>query len=157
VDPHRATGDPHVDATCAGWLTAGCYRFHTQTPQRFRILPSDSSPVKPCPKDCNGKGRCDYTTGTCRCPAGTTGADCGERLRRGCSSWFSKPGEPRNHGPKSWLDRGWTAARCDGECDEDTGQCFCPSYTKYGRVSAPDDAPPGTPPLRHGRIMVRGL
>jgi hypothetical protein len=76
-------------------------------------------------------GRCDFLSGTCRCPAGAKGADCSETHLRGCGNgWAWSPEFPQNLGPKNWEETGWTASRCDGECEPEAGLCYCPAYTK---------------------------
>ena len=40
----------------------------------------------------------------------------------------------------------------EGVCDDDLGLCYCDG--PLGRIPAPDDAPPGTPPRRRGRPLM---
>ena len=42
--------------------------------------------------------------------------------------------------------------RCAGVCDDDTGTCYCDG-PDLGRIPAPLDSPPGTPPIREGRLL----
>lgn len=87
---------------CALWLTSGCDRYHRQRPRAYRHGPTNragcggcpadpaalprsirpSKPLQRCPADCSGIGRCDYDTGTCRCPPGWQGPACSDRVRR---------------------------------------------------------------------------
>ncbi len=39
-----------------------------------------------------------------------------------------------------------------GICDDDLGACYCDG--PMGRIPAPTDAPPGTPPVRRGRPLT---
>jgi EGF-like domain len=69
------------------------------------------------PADCRGRGRCDYDAGRCRCSAGWTGPDCGERQPRPCAA----------HGPDGSVVHSIWQRRydnfCVGVCDDNVGHC----------------------------------
>ncbi|KXZ53464.1 hypothetical protein GPECTOR_7g914 [Gonium pectorale] len=116
---------------------------------------------KECPDKCNGVGRCNYDTGYCDCPAGWRGPGCKTRQKRPCTKTYRTPEDqspdPVSHiGPDkrdlNWTARGFTPSRCYGICDDDLGMCYCDG--PMGRIPAPDNAPPGTPPIRRGRPLM---
>ena len=124
---------------CRGTLGAWCYDFYSQEPDvgADTVLP-DWSRMQPCRNGCGGAGRCDHTTGLCRCPAGWTGDACDVEMPRYCTDWYDMEGNPPRKGPKIdsndelWLQStGWTVSRCDARCDEQVGTCFCPEDSAY--------------------------
>ncbi len=52
----------------------------------------------------------------------------------------------------NWTQPGFTYSRCAGICDDDIGACYCDG-PKHGRVPAPPGGPPGTPPVKQGRLL----
>jgi hypothetical protein len=66
---------------CFGTIGGWCQAYLRQTQVAWRPAPRGSHS---CNRSCNGVGRCDYDTGTCRCSAGWTGPDCEERQDRTC-------------------------------------------------------------------------
>ena len=123
---------------CRGTLGAWCYDFYSQEPGvgADTVLP-DWSRMKPCRNGCAGAGRCDHTTGLCRCPAGWTGDACDVEMPRYCTDWYDETGKAPKKGPKiddsdEWENsRGWTLSRCDARCDDQAGTCFCPEDSAY--------------------------
>ena len=86
---------------CALTRGSWCTGFHQQAPVPWAASPRGS---QDCPQACNGVGRCDFDTGTCRCSAGWTGPACAERQDRQCQ-------QP----PQSWQE--WTSfERLPGLC-----------------------------------------
>mmetsp|Transcript_28884 Transcript_28884/g.77805 ORF Transcript_28884/g.77805 Transcript_28884/m.77805 type:complete len:776 (-) Transcript_28884:785-3112(-) len=91
-------------------------------------------PAKPPPQgskacsnpSCNGVGWCNYDTGTCTCRAGYTGDDCSLPKKREC---YNMGPHKRDKNMTSGI---WLHTRCAGVCDDDVGECFCPSETTYG-------------------------
>jgi hypothetical protein len=143
--------------TKAGWC--GLYLVQPRLPRkpapRFGRL---------CQYNCNNVGICDLHLGSCKCPAGWTGADCRTTQKRPCTNRLGGLNETHRHLPAShigpdgrdlnWTEPGWTASRCPGICDEDTGLCFCDTNSTHGRIPAPPGSPPGTPPIKRGRSII---
>jgi len=105
---------------------------------------------KTCLWNCNNVGVCDRTTGRCRCRAGWQGTSCEERQDRPCSQRTRPRGSFTPASSEFKFGADWKASMCAGDCDEDIGACFCPSWTKYGRVANNDQR---EPPKRPGRPM----
>lgn len=127
-----------------------CQDWFSQIPITWNPPPRGN---KSCLWDCNHHvGVCDAISGWCRCPAGWTGDACDQPMKRPCSQ------RPRPHGflpydgPINWNEGGMTL-RCGGLCDDDIGFCYCNSSSKYGRIPADPNSPPGTPPTRWGRPL----
>ena len=110
---------------------------------------------KTCLWNCNNVGVCDHTTGRCRCRAGWQGTSCEERQDRPCSQRTRPRGSFTPASSEFEFGADWKASMCAGDCDEDIGACFCPSWTKYGRSVANND--PREPPKRPGTSICREL
>ncbi|KAG2450529.1 hypothetical protein HYH02_005030 [Chlamydomonas schloesseri] len=150
--------DSAVETRCARTVGAWCVKFHAQTPVPWRPAPRGAVE---CPDNCNGVGVCNHDTGYCSCRAGWIGEGCKARRTRPCTNHIRTPesesAEPLSHiGPDkrdlNWTELGFRASRCFGVCDDDLGACYCDG--PMGRVPAPADAPPGTPPIRRGRPLT---
>ncbi|GFR40870.1 hypothetical protein Agub_g1521 [Astrephomene gubernaculifera] len=150
--------DTTIALRCAKTKGDWCAAFHSQKPVAWKPAPRGN---KECPDNCNNVGRCNYDTGYCDCPAGWRGPGCKTRQKRPCTNMFRSPEdqrtEPMSHiGPDkrdlNWTEPGFTPSRCYGICDDDLGMCYCDG--PMGRIPAPDDAPPGTPPVRRGRPLL---
>ncbi|KAI8107071.1 hypothetical protein M9434_001716 [Picochlorum sp. BPE23] len=115
---------------------------------------TEGKPKKECLWNCNHVGVCDYSTGVCRCPAGWSGPACDVRRNRPCSQRYGTPGSFEPYDEPFNISLGYgTSGACAGYCDRDTGTCYCPTHTKYGRVPAPVGSIPGTPPIKSGRQL----
>ncbi|GIL77471.1 hypothetical protein Vretimale_2966 [Volvox reticuliferus] len=145
---------------CAYTRGTWCTNYAIQTPVAWRPAPRGNLE---CPDGCNNVGRCNYDTGKCDCPAGWTGPGCKTPFKRPCANRqrdpFERRTEPYSHiGPdKRDLDLGapninFLYGRCGGVCDDDTAICYCDG--PMGRIPAPPDAPPGTPPVQVGRPLI---
>ena len=95
-------------ATFAGFLAAHPLTIEPERPMRV-------APALACPRPCLHGGWCNHQTGTCACPSGRGGVDCGS-----VDPW------PCNH--PDGLDVG---SKCAGECDESNARCKCGPGTKY--------------------------
>lgn len=115
---------------------------------------TQGKPMRTCLWNCNHVGVCDYSTGLCRCPAGWSGPACDIRRERPCSQRFRNRGSMTPYDEPFNISLGYgTTGACAGYCDKDTGTCYCPSHTKYGRVPAAVGSLPGTPPINTGRQL----
>ncbi|KAL4437781.1 hypothetical protein ABPG77_005693 [Micractinium sp. CCAP 211/92] len=145
---------------CQGTLGSWCTGFHLQAP--VPAVPPPRGNLT-CSLDCNQVGTCSALTGLCTCPAGWTGFNCLQPLKRHCASGWrrhgfeAQPGEgaagvvaAARNGSSFWL-LPWS--HCAGDCDDTLAACYCPANTTYGRIPAPANAPAGSPPLRMGRSM----
>ncbi|GLI69588.1 hypothetical protein VaNZ11_014247 [Volvox africanus] len=151
------TEDAPLSLRCSSIKGSWCLDFHLQKEVPWRTAPRGAVE---CPDNCN-VGRCNYDTGYCDCPVGWAGPACKMRQKRPCTNSFRSPEdnrtEPLSHiGPDkrdlNWTAMGLTPSRCYGICDDDFGLCYCDG--PMGRIPAPDDAPPGTPPIRRGRPLI---
>ncbi|GLI60030.1 hypothetical protein VaNZ11_002095 [Volvox africanus] len=139
---------------CRGTMGGWCGGYEQQQPVPLRPAPRGN---RNCPRNCSGVGNCNYDTGTCDCPAGSQGEDCGTVLLRPCTNSFRVEGaNPAGHidddGRDLRLtDPGYTESRCTGICDPVTARCFCDG--KYRRVNPPKGSPPGTPAPVRGRPL----
>ncbi|GAX80495.1 hypothetical protein CEUSTIGMA_g7933.t1 [Chlamydomonas eustigma] len=129
--------------------------LHEQQPlSAYEPAPRGS---KQCPGNCSSVGNCNYDTGLCDCPAGWTGLDCGTLFLRPCTNRDRSTGDaPASHVDLNgrdldWTVPGWKASRCAGVCDTETGECYCDG--NLGRIPAPTGSPPGTQPIRQGRML----
>ncbi|KXZ53465.1 hypothetical protein GPECTOR_7g915 [Gonium pectorale] len=152
------TEDSPIQKRCARTKGTWCTDFIKQEPVIWKPAPRGNTE---CPDSCNGVGRCNYDTGYCDCPAGWRGPGCKTRQKRPCTNLYRSP-EDKNPEPMSHIgpdkrDVNWTApnispSRCFGVCDDDLALCYCDG--PMGRIPAPDNAPPGTPPIRRGRPLM---
>eukprot|EP00775_Hariotina_reticulata_P001698 gene1698-2044_t len=116
--------------------------------------------TKTCPNGCSGNGVCNADTGLCDCPAGVSGPDCGAADPRPCTDKYREDRRSKlpashigaNMRDLNWTASGWTSSRCAGVCDEATAVCYCDG-PHFGRIPAPEGAPPGSPPIRPGRLL----
>mmetsp|Transcript_19563 Transcript_19563/g.42445 ORF Transcript_19563/g.42445 Transcript_19563/m.42445 type:complete len:788 (+) Transcript_19563:181-2544(+) len=152
------TIDTPPAARCVSTLGTWCKEYHHQQAVPWKPAPRGS---KACPSGCNGVGSCNYDLGICQCPAGWKGDDCKTVQKRPCTNRNRHPddmsdeplGHIDEHGKDiNWLEGGGTQSRCGGICDDDIAMCWCDG--PKGRVNAPKDSPPGTPPVRVGRPMT---
>ncbi|KAL6758371.1 exostosin-like glycosyltransferase [Haematococcus lacustris] len=157
------TEDAPVRMRCSAAIGDWCAAFHAQEPVSWKPAPRGS---KQCPTSgsppvpCNGVGNCNADSGYCECPAGWTGAGCGEQQQRPCTNTWRSCEEadqpPRSFSDAEGRDRdptqhGGTQSRCLGICDPEVASCWCDG--PQGRIPAPKGSPPGTPPLKRGRPM----
>ncbi|GFR49029.1 hypothetical protein Agub_g11051, partial [Astrephomene gubernaculifera] len=149
------TSQRAVEKRCRGTQGSWCVGYNSQPP----APPPRPAPRgnRTCPRNCSGVGNCNHDTGTCDCPAGSQGPDCGSVLLRPCTTHFRHRGDvPAGHidaeGRDLGLtDEGYTESRCTGICDPVTARCFCDG--KYRRVNPPPGSPPGTPAPVRGRPL----
>ncbi|GAX80494.1 hypothetical protein CEUSTIGMA_g7932.t1 [Chlamydomonas eustigma] len=112
---------------------------------------------KPCPGNCSKVGNCNHDTGLCDCPAGWTGPECATILLRPCTNRYRVTGNvsighvDANGRDLDWETPGWMASRCPGVCDTTTSACYCDG--PYGHIPPPLGSPPGTPPIKQGRML----
>ncbi|PNH08796.1 putative beta-1,4-xylosyltransferase IRX10 [Tetrabaena socialis] len=152
------TEDAPLSKRCARVRGEWCLPFHTQQPVPWKPAPRGSID---CPTNCNNVGRCNHDTGYCDCPAGWRGPGCKVVQKRPCTGLLRSPDEQLKEpissiGPdkrdKNWTAPGNAPSRCFGVCDDALALCYCDG--PMGRIPAPDDAPPGTPPIRRGRPIM---
>ncbi|EFJ52271.1 acetylglucosaminyltransferase [Volvox carteri f. nagariensis] len=148
---------------CALARGTWCGQYLQQQPLVPRPAPRGG---KECPNACSGWGNCNYDTGICECPAGRTGADCGQELKRPCSNRYRHPhefnvttavghlgGDNHDLNPQ---EPGWLASRCYGQqcallltgieqprsglsgyCLDDIAMCTCGLDSKYRHWGRP--------------------
>eukprot|EP00798_Chlamydomonas_sp_ICE-L_P022988 gene22988-30176_t len=123
-----------------------CMDFYTQQPLP---VPEPIFGSKSCPENCGGlkRGVCDADTGRCSCVAGWRGEGCTQLDKAPC---FNQGADKRD---LNWTNPTWVWSRCAGTCDDDISMCYCPVGSKYGRVEAPPDSPPGTSAINLGRPL----
>ncbi|KAG2486464.1 hypothetical protein HYH03_014911 [Edaphochlamys debaryana] len=142
-----------VERRCRGTAGRWCGRMEALPPAPLRPAPRGN---RTCAQGC-GPGNCNHDTGTCDCPAGSQGPDCGTPLLRPCTTSFRHSGPtPMGHidaegRDLDWTAEGYTESRCTGICDPYTARCFCDG--KHRRVNPPLGSPPGTPAPVRGRPL----
>ena len=161
----RQQQQQRLSGACAlSLVPEACRAFASQLPQ---------PPAGPIPRGnatCDGGcglvGNCHHDLGLCMCPAGWTGPNCAQPLKRPCTRRVRDRDEkgpigvilshidPVTKHDLNWTAIGWTASRCAGYCDDDIAMCYCGYGSVHAYVPAPEGSPPGTPALRVGRPMA---